>query len=164
MYRRPKATSRQSLLAEGHKIFRMSDQSAYSIVPSRAPRSYRGDISRSSMRSEKSFAYHERSIDDDLFTARVYKRNYRNSTIMRRMFQGPKETSTPPKGGLDPESTKEIEALNDHLVPEQYQSLTTRSRGFAEPFTGIVDSQRNHIDTRKELPKLPSAVDEALEF
>lgn len=78
---------REEALTKGQKIFQKSDESAYSIVPSRASRSIRDDVSLLSFETEKSLVYQELSIDDDLFTARVYKRNYRSpiiSSLLRR--------------------------------------------------------------------------------
>lgn len=64
-----------------------SDESAFSIVPSKmssrlsmstGPSSYRNSIS-----SYASMVYSRLSFEDDLFTARVYKRNYRSPRLRR---------------------------------------------------------------------------------
>lgn len=64
--------------------FQRSDESAYSIVPSRMSMSTWQTDGRESMRSEEDIVYRRLSFEDDLFTARVYKRNYRHSTILKQ--------------------------------------------------------------------------------
>ncbi len=69
------------LLKKKEKAFRASDESAYSIVPSRmSSRMSVSTRSRDSLLSIESreLVYYPLSFEDDLFTARVYKRNYRN--------------------------------------------------------------------------------------
>ncbi|KAL8717670.1 MAG: hypothetical protein Q9225_005107 [Loekoesia sp. 1 TL-2023] len=72
----PDATVRRQKLGENQQILRKSDESANTIVPSGASMSTRESLL--SLESEKSLTYRELDVDDDLFTARVYKRNYRN--------------------------------------------------------------------------------------
>lgn len=78
----PKAQSK--LLDKKEKALRVSDESAYSIVPSRMsshmPASSRSRDSISSIES-KELVYYPLSFEDDLFTARVYKRNYRSPWV-----------------------------------------------------------------------------------
>ena len=67
------------------KQFQKSDESAYSIVPSRM--SSRLSIStRHSLSSDSHLSYHRLSFDDDLFTAKVYKRSYR-TPLIKRLFR-----------------------------------------------------------------------------
>ena len=60
-----------------------SDESAFSIVPSRLSSRFSGSTSHTSRPgstvSDTNLEYHPLSFDDDLFTARVYKRNYRTN-------------------------------------------------------------------------------------
>ena len=78
------------LLQQSQKQFIKSDESAFSIVPSRM--SSRTSLStnqtgdRDSIRSSESLVYRRFSFENDLFTARVYKRNYRTSK-----YQGPRK-------------------------------------------------------------------------
>ena len=78
------------LLQQSQKQFTKSDESALSIVPSRM--SSRLSLStvqtgdRDSVRSSASLEYRRFSFENDLFTARVYKRNYRTSK-----YQGPRK-------------------------------------------------------------------------
>ena len=69
------------LLKKKEKAFRASDESAYSIVPSRMSShmsvSTRSRDSVLTIESQE-LVYYPLSFEDDLFTARVYKRNYRN--------------------------------------------------------------------------------------
>ena len=72
------------LLKKNEKAFRASDESAYSIVPSRMSShmsvSTRSRDSVLTIESQE-LVYYPLSFEDDLFTARVYKRNYRNPWI-----------------------------------------------------------------------------------
>lgn len=69
------AIDRKDLLRRSEQTLLKSDESAYSIVPSRM--SSRLSF-RSSIRSESgSLRYQHLDFEDVLFTARVYKRNYR---------------------------------------------------------------------------------------
>ena len=72
------------LLRKKEKAFRASDESAYSIVPSRM--SSHMSVSTRSRDSVltiegQELVYCPLNFEDDLFTARVYKRNYRNPWI-----------------------------------------------------------------------------------
>ena len=62
---------------------RKSDESAYSIVPSRASSriSSIAEKDRRMSTGSSELIYQELSVDNDLFTARVYKRNYRNAVM-----------------------------------------------------------------------------------
>ena len=78
---RPEAPNRKQLLDQGAALLRRSDDSAFSIVPSRM--SYLTQDRFSYISSEGTdLAYRELDVDDDLFTSRVYKRNYRNPTMI----------------------------------------------------------------------------------
>ena len=72
------------LLKKKEKAFKASDESAYSIVPSRMSShmsvSARSRDSVLTIESQE-LVYSPLSFEDDLFTARVYKRNYRNPWI-----------------------------------------------------------------------------------
>ena len=83
----PAPKERGILIKKSEKQFKKSDESAYSIVPSRM--SSRISIStrqinvRGSIRSEGDIEYRRLSFENDLFTARVYKRNYRHPMLLR---------------------------------------------------------------------------------
>ena len=103
---------RKEILAKGENILRKSDQSAMSIVPSR--RSSRTSVhSRDSRRpsaDSSELVYQELTIDDDLFTARVYKRNYRNNIM--QFYRKPRQTRTTPGGnGNDHQILTELPAI-----------------------------------------------------
>ena len=78
---RPTLDATNKLLQQSKKQFIKSDESALSIVPSRL--SSRLSLStglsgrRDSIGSHASMAYRRLSFENDLFTATVYKRNYR---------------------------------------------------------------------------------------
>lgn len=82
----PTPKDRGKLIRKSEKQFKKSDESACSIVPSRLSSrlsiSTRQTEARVSVGSEKDIIYHRLSFEDELFTARVYKRNYRNSMIL----------------------------------------------------------------------------------
>ena len=72
------------LLKKKEKAFKASDESAYSIVPSRmSSHMSMSTRSRDSVLTIESqeIVYYPLSFEDELFTARVYKRNYRNPWI-----------------------------------------------------------------------------------
>lgn len=78
---RPEAPNRKRLLDQGAALLRRSDDSAFSVVPSRM--SYLTQDQFSYMISEGAeLTYRELDVDDDLFTSRVYKRNYRNPRMV----------------------------------------------------------------------------------
>ena len=83
------------LLKKKEKAFKASDESAYSIVPSRMS-SYMSVSTRSrdSIMTIESqdLVYYPLSFEDELFTARVYKRNYRSPWInsLVKFHQGKK--------------------------------------------------------------------------
>lgn len=93
-----------------------SDESAFSIVPSelssRLSLSTNESGDHDSLRSYESIVYHRLSFEDELFTARVYKRNYRNPRWLRLRKKEPDldhGTVTPRKE--DRQSTKLKDAL-----------------------------------------------------
>ena len=96
-----------------------SDESALSIVPSRMSSRLSSSTSqasrRQSIRTYTSIVYHRLSFEDELFTATVYKRNYRNTRLQRQRKKDSKldhETNTPPQGGL--QHNKELVKLRLH--------------------------------------------------
>ena len=81
----PTLRDRNDLLRESEKQFKMSDESAYSIVPSCMSMSIytRHTTDSGASKSEESLVYKPLTFEDELFTARVYKRNYRTPAIQR---------------------------------------------------------------------------------
>ncbi|KAI4198564.1 MAG: hypothetical protein LQ348_002008 [Seirophora lacunosa] len=98
--RMPEPAARKQALDRGERVFQQSDESAFSIVPSKFSRSIRDSESLLSFESEPSLVYHELSVDSDLFTARVYKRNYRTAFI-RKLLRKDKVLSVKSQGVLD---------------------------------------------------------------
>ncbi|CAO1606473.1 hypothetical protein XANCAGTX0491_009972 [Xanthoria calcicola] len=91
-------TPRQSLNANVD-VLRKSDESAHTIVPSRLSVSTPSiwshtDDSVVSEASESSLIYRELAFEDDLFTARVYKRNYRSQEVRKAKHEINNEDST----------------------------------------------------------------------
>ena len=89
----PTAQGTAELLQQSQKQFIKSDESAFSIVPSRM--SSRFSLSTiqtgdpNSVRSSASLEYRRLSFENDLFTARVYKRNYRSPKYQGSRKQNP---------------------------------------------------------------------------
>ncbi|KAK3169630.1 hypothetical protein OEA41_009014 [Lepraria neglecta] len=118
----PTPKDRGTLLQTTERILRKSDESAYSIVPSRqsslravgsqTSRASRARDSRISIESGE-LVYRPLSFEDELFTARVYKRNYRNAK-MRSLFRSKSRT------GIEGEriSNRKI-SVTDHTRPER---------------------------------------------
>jgi hypothetical protein len=82
---RPSRDSRAELLQVENRTLKISDESAWTIVNSRASFSTRDDSSRKSFESAE-LVYKPLDCENDLFTARVYKRNYR-STMIKSLFK-----------------------------------------------------------------------------
>ncbi|KAI4254490.1 MAG: hypothetical protein L6R42_007163 [Xanthoria sp. 1 TBL-2021] len=94
----PDANTRQQTLNANVSVLRKSDESAYTIVPSALTPSIwsHTDDSVISEASESSLVYRELAFDDDLFTARVYKRNYRGREV-RKVKQEIEDDDSPNK-------------------------------------------------------------------
>lgn len=73
---RPEASNRKKMLAQGAVLLHNSDDSAYSIVPSRTSYHVKDRISHASFEST-GLVHRQLNIDNDLFTSRVYKRSHR---------------------------------------------------------------------------------------
>lgn len=91
-------------------MLRAADESAWTIVNSRASTSIRDRDSLVSVESAE-LIYRRLSCEDDLFTARVYKRNFRNRKIGELFHQnakarGKKAAELAPADG----PTKEVDA------------------------------------------------------
>lgn len=71
------------MLVQGASNLRKSDESALSIIPSRLSSKLPSLFSNGSHFSFESveLVYNPLSIDNDLFNANVYKRNYRNGLM-----------------------------------------------------------------------------------
>ena len=80
---RPTPESTADVLQQSNNQFMKSDESAFSIVPSRLSSRISFSTSQTSRRTSSDsytkLAYRPLFFENDLFTARVYKRNYRNS-------------------------------------------------------------------------------------
>ena len=76
------SSSRSSSLRRSSQVFLKSDESAYSIVPSCMSSRYStSTIQDSRIEESEAMEYRYLSFEDSLFTARVYKRNYRTGLI-----------------------------------------------------------------------------------
>ena len=75
---RKTSSARSDILSLAKPIFRRSDESAYTIIQSHISTTVSCQDSRISIESSE-IIYRPLDFENELFTARVYKRNYRNS-------------------------------------------------------------------------------------
>ena len=123
VYRRPDAITRRQSLNANVDLLQKSGESAHTIVPSRLSVSSSSNWSRTeasiiSEASESSHIYRKLAFDDDLFTARVYKRNYHHQEI-RQVKQ---------------------EINNENSTDETPKSLAVSATVLATPRTVVPDS------------------------
>ncbi|MCJ1461290.1 hypothetical protein MMC28_011672, partial [Mycoblastus sanguinarius] len=116
--------ARDQLLDEAEPMLRRSDESAYSIVPSRMS----SRISKSTHRScatieSAKMEYRRLSFEDALFTAMVYKRNYRNQLI-GQLFEPtrPRSQRLEPLGALR-QSVGPSNFSNEAVIRDSPKSL-----------------------------------------
>ena len=111
----PTFRDRDDLLRKSEKQFEISDESAYSIVPSRMSMSIYTchTIDSGASKSEESLVYKPLAFEDELFTARVYKRNYRTTTVQRLL----KGTEQKPSGKTNPRTMAQ-ETVEGHVGSE----------------------------------------------
>ena len=120
---RPEAPNRKRLLDQGAALLRRSDDSAFSVVPSRMSYLTQDRFSYTS-NEDTELIYRELDFDDDLFTSRVYKRNYRTP----RMVYQKKEQEPVYQAirrlipRLDDESGRR--KRNSRIAKQQRQTLT----------------------------------------
>ncbi|KAL2054573.1 hypothetical protein ABVK25_005321 [Lepraria finkii] len=94
----PKCEDRSKLLQTSQSVLLKPDESAYSVVPSRISR-FSSDRGSFLTVNSAELVYRQLSCDDDLFTARVYKRNCRNRLITS-LFKYKNETTAKQSLGL----------------------------------------------------------------
>ena len=137
------------LLKKKEKAFKASDESAYSIVPSRMSShmsvSTRSRDSILTIESQE-LVYYPLSFEDELFTARVYKRNYRNAWIssLVKLHRG-KKTKERRVPTANPEAS------------EDGQSILSSSSGTTTPRIMSVASKQE-ISLRDLRPVSPGPV------
>ncbi len=147
----PTITERQKLVRESEKKFQKSDESAYSIVPSwmssRMSTSTHCTAKRESFMSEKDMVYQRLSFENDLFTARVYKRNYRSPMILR-LFK--------PKKSRYSGISRSSSVLDSARVRSQINHRSRDSGDLAES----VARASSHLETIIDLqPRLPTSLE-----
>ncbi|KAL8785906.1 MAG: hypothetical protein Q9195_008451 [Heterodermia aff. obscurata] len=141
----PEAPNRKRLLDQGAALLRRSDDSAFSVVPSRISSLTQDRFSCISS-EDTELAYRELDVDDDLFTSRVYKRNYRNP----RMIYQKKEQKP-----IDQAVGRQISTLDDQDRRRRSNFLTSKQQRQALTMTalerrGIIDT----VSTRNSYPRL----------
>ena len=115
MIHSPIVRDRNDLLRESERQFKMSDESAYSIVPSRMSMSIytRHTTDSGASKSEENLVYKPLIFENELFTARVYKRNYRTPALQRFL----KGTGQKPSDKNSPRTVTQ-EVVVDHFSSE----------------------------------------------
>lgn len=105
--------------------FMKSDESAFSIVPSRLSMSTGRTSIRDSISSYSNMVYRRLSFEDDLFTARVYKRNYRNKRLQRHRgneYDLNHETTIP-----QPNPPNNVHLIRSNFKPSWNEELYLRA-------------------------------------
>ena len=123
MEHRPEAPNRKRLLDQGAALLRRSDDSAFSIVPSRTSCLTQDRFSYTSNEGTD-LIYRELDVDDDLFTSRVYKRNYRTPRMVyqKKEHEPVDEATRRPIAELDDEGGKRKRSFQE--TKQQRQALT----------------------------------------
>jgi hypothetical protein len=80
---RPSSKDRAELLANESETLKACDESAWTIVNSRASMLSRRSSESLTSTESAELIYKPLDFEDDLFTARVYKRNYRPRLVQR---------------------------------------------------------------------------------
>ena len=106
-----------------------------SIVPSRLSSRLSSIINNGSRISRESaeLVYQQLSIDDDLFTARVYKRNYRHSLLFKN-DKGLAPGKQPLTKSSESVHTTDLDLPDQPLRPITRQTRDPNANGFSMPF------------------------------
>ena len=161
----PTQEARRKLLQESSHALQDSDESAYSIVPSRRSLSIHSFVSQMSVKTTD-LTYQRLSFEEDLFAARVYKRRYGNPVIHsvfrnnvqsaseRREIEHPtslvtRRSTTMPNDlkGLSPESSLQSQAPSRNKLATSKPYETSRQK-----FNILPLSEKRAIDF--DLPAL----------
>ena len=154
----PTIQETNEMLRNAQKQFQKSDESAYSIVPSRMS-SRLSTSTRQSLSSDENMSYRRLSCENDLFTARVYKRSYR-TPLIRRLFRRKVEsdsdtaTITGPEGALRSRSPDTEEYWVEDFPTLQRRPISTWQLRSAEQARRRAHSRERWI---KAMPFLGEA-------
>ena len=122
-------------------MLRRSDESAYSIVPSRMS----SRVSKSNCRNctggisiaSADITHRQLSFEHDLFTARAFKTNYRNhlfnstrQPLKPSLLSGPWVKSTAPSVDVGTSTPDTNQSLQVHVQKEFAKKQAKQSRGF----------------------------------
>lgn len=132
----PSTSDQNNLLERSRYILRKSDDSACSIIPSQA--STHDNPSLDSFETTE-MIHKELSIDNDLFTAGVYKRNYRNPLI-HQLF----ENYPLPAGKMT-----ELNRSSSLFDSDNQSQFTEQGYDYSRsPILGETDSDSKIVDSR----------------
>ena len=150
---------RKNALQNGAELLRKSDESAYTIVPSHMSSrlsSIHSNHSHLSIQSAE-LIYRELSIDDDLFTARVYKRNYGHPSLVLRkplLEQNPTNKATKPINHDHPaHSVVPISSEAQAYKSSSFEAPDYTTHGEYVPINGthhVYDGQSDSINFRAD--------------
>ena len=134
---RPAPEATANLLRQSEKQFMKSDESAFSIVPSNLSSRLSLSTTKTGRNDDigcdSSLLYRRLSFEDELFTARVYKRNYRNPRLQGRRERGP-----------DPDYETVILQQDEHQVNKGIVMLKPRR------FLGVTSTSEISAETAKK--------------
>ena len=149
----PTREDRSKLLQTSQIVLLKSDESAYSIVP---PRMSRFSSDRGSFLTVNSaeLVYRQLSCDDNLFTARDYKRNYRNRLITS-LFGYKNETTAKQSFGL---LRDEMGNKNGSANSPDGVDIVAIHGLLGHPLETWIDTETRHLwlkdSLQKDIPKL----------
>ena len=163
----PLIRDRQRFIKKSDRHFRRSDESAYSIVPSnmssRLSVSTHQTRDRPSTIVERDMVYHHLSFEDDLFTSRVYKRNYRFPLLLKAKERGSSGTPSSTNvakavSGLDARIPSNSEELGPSLIlgNHDHPGSDSSSKGRLLPHGMLIlDTDQKKLAARYETYQLP---------
>ena len=139
----PTSEDQSKLLQESYHVLQDSDESAYSIIPSRRSSSTQSSNARDSM-GLTDLVYQRLSFEDDLFAGRVYKRRYGDplihSVFRRNLKPDPKyqegeHSNTLVVTGINFLKTQEESSLYAKVGPqmETEKLMRVKHRHLAQP-------------------------------
>ncbi|KAG6991419.1 hypothetical protein G7Y79_00052g087590 [Physcia stellaris] len=151
------APERANLLKDGDEILRKSDESAYTIVPSYLSSRIASLYSNPSGLSVDSaeLVYRQLTIDDDLFTARVYKRNYRHPFM--NLQKRPRPSNALLEGGKS-----SINTTAGRLPDQQSGHASSASQSFI--FGVREDGNPSHPQPSPDISMTPIETCEEIRF
>ena len=148
----PSISQRQSFLSEKANTFSKVDESAWSIVGSRAPSSLHTKHSTCSTDTTE-IEYKPFGFEDVLFVSRVYTRNLRNVSYLRLLSER----------SVALQQAESSDTLNPDLKDQDAELASDVSDNASDADT-IITFSRSHakLDTRPDSPQIASSTSDTL--